>query len=390
MPLEGFTGNPLFPSGSDLGLGQESDSEMAQEMSPETSEGLKGIFLYGAGVSAVYDSNFSLSEDNPESELITGLSGAVAYFSDPEGGAPASITASYSPAYQSFLENSENNGIDQSGNVKMTLNGARSMVSGYANLSQNSGTDPVLGEFVSESLLSAGIECSYQLAPRTSVNGSLAVSTSDFGSGSLEGANVYSVYLNGSWLATEYLSVGPAIQFYRALSDNTGTRDAWQAVMQAQYQVGERIQVSASLGMDYSVNSREDGSGSAGLTGGFNASYSINERLSWSGSVLYVTVPSPSEVDYVINNLAISTSLGRKLLRAVVDVGLTLNVASYEAVGPTATELDDDNIVNFYVTYSRSLFLDRVSLIGGAYYAIADGQSNWDQFQLSLGLNTQF
>jgi hypothetical protein len=142
--------------------------------------------------------------------------------------------------------------------------------------------------------------------------------------------------------------------------------------------------------LDYATDSRDDGSASTGLAGNFNANYSINERLSWSGSVLYVTVPAPDEVDYVIDNLTISTSLSRKLLRATVDAGVALNVASYEAVGPTATSLDDDNNLNLFVTYSRSVFLDRVSLVGSAFYSVNDGQSDWNQFQLSLALNAQF
>jgi hypothetical protein len=376
--MEGFTGSPQLQK--DLVLGGDQES----------GQGFKGAVLYGAGLSTVYDSNFFLSEDDPEAELINALSGAVMYFSDPEGGAPASIVANYSPVFQSFLENPDNNGIDQSGNVKMTLTGAKTVVLGYLNLSQGSGTDPVIGEFVSESLLSAGIEASYQLAPKTSLNGSFAVSTSDFGTGSLEGANIYSTYLSGSWMATENLSLGPEVQYNKALSDNSGTRDAWQLLIQGQYQVGQRIQISGSIGMDYSTNSREEGGGSAGLTGSLSASYSINEKLSWSGSVLYITVPSPDEVDYVINNLAISTEVSRKLLKAEVDLGLSLNVASYEAVGPTAGPLDDESIVNLYVNYSRGLFQDRLSLVGGVYYALSDGQSNWNQFQLSLGLNTQF
>ncbi len=76
------------------------------------NEGFKGAFLYGAGVTSTYDSNFFLTENNPDGELITGFSGMIAYFSDPEGGAPLSITANYSPTIQTYLENSENNAID--------------------------------------------------------------------------------------------------------------------------------------------------------------------------------------------------------------------------------------------------------------------------------------
>ena len=378
IPVSGFTGSPLL--GSEFVLGP--DQELGQ--------GFKGGFLYGAGIATVYDSNFSLSENDPDPELITSLSGIISYFSDPEGGAPVSITASYNPVAQFYLENAENNGVDHSGNAKMTFTGGRTVLSAYANLNQSSGTDPIIGEFVSETLASAGVEGSYQIGSRTSVSGSFSASTSDYGSNSLEGSNFYSTYIAGSWAATEYFSFGPAIQFNRSTSDNSGTRDAWQYLMQGEYQVGERIRVAGSIGLDYATDSRDEGSASTGLTGGFSADYSINERLSWSGSVLYVTVPSPDEVDYVINNLTISTSLSRKLLRATVDVGLALNVASYEAVGPTATPLDEDNNVNVFVTYSRNLFQDRLSLVSTGFYSVNDGQSTWNQFQLSLGLNAQF
>ncbi len=378
IPVAGFTVNPF------------TENDLVQGPDQDQGQGLKGAFFYGAGLSTTYDSNFFLTENDTESELTTGLSGAVTYFSDPEGGAPVSVVANYNPAIQTYLENSENNGIDNSGNVRLTMTGGRTVASTYVNLTQTSGTDPVIGEFVSETLLSAGVEGSYKVAPRTSVSGSFAAATTDFGSSSLEGSNVYTTYVSGSWAATEYFSFGPEIQYSKSTSDNSGTRDAWQFLMQAQYQVGSRIQVSGSLGLDYATDSRDDGSASAGLTGNFNANYLINDRLSWSGSILYVTVPSPDEVDYVINNLAVSTSLTRKLLRATVDVGLALNVASYEAVGPAAAPLDDDNNLNLFVAYSRNIFLDRVNFVSTAFYSVNEGQSSWNQLQLSLALNAQF
>lgn len=392
IPVRGYT-RSLFPSsnlvsGSDLELGL--DEEQGPAEGQKQGQGLKGAFLYGAGLSTTYDTNFFLDEDNAESELTTSLYGAISYFSDPEGGAPVSIVASYNPAVQFYLENSENNGLNNSGNVKLTLAGGRSVASAYVNLVQTSGTDPVIGEFVSETLLSAGVEGSYQLAPRTSIAGSFSAATTDFGEDDLEGSNVYSTYLSGSWAATEYLSFGPMIQYIQSTSDNSGTRDAWQFLMQAQYQVGARIRISGSLGLDYATDSRDEGDASAGLAGNFNATYVINDRLSWSGSVLYVTVPSPDEADYVINNLTVASSLNRKFLRATVDVGLAFNIASYEAVGPAAAPLNDDNNLNLFATYSRSVFQERVNFVSTAMYSVNDGQSDWDQVQLTVALNAEF
>ncbi|MBC7981398.1 MAG: hypothetical protein H7Y36_12615 [Armatimonadetes bacterium] len=378
IPISGFNGIIPPATDSDIGLDET------------LTDGFKGVLIKGAGVTTTYDSNFFLAENNPDSELITSVSGMLTYLSDPEGGAPFSIIASYNPAIQTYLENSENNGIDQSGNIKMSWNGSRTSLAAFVNVTQSSGTDPIIGEFVSETLYSAGIEGRYQIAPRTSISASFAAATSDYGSGSAVGSNIYTTSLSGSWAATEYFRFGPEIQYNVATSDNSGTREAWQFLLQGQYQVGTRIQVSGSIGLDYATNSDDDGSASAGLTGSFNANYSVSERLSWSGSVVYVTVPSPDEVDYVVNNLTISTALSRKLLRAVVDVGLALNIASYEGVGPVTTSLEDENNLNAFVTYSRTLFLERVNFVSSLFYSVNNGQSDWTQFQLSVGLNAQF
>lgn len=383
---------PIGSYGGGFPIGGIIPSEGGIELGPDDklSEGLKGGFAYGLGLASIYDSNFFLSENNPEGELGTSFYGIISYLSDPEGGAPFSIVANYNPVIQTYLENPDNNGFNQSGDVSMTLKGSKTLVSTFINLTQTSGTDPVIGEFATESLLSWGLSGSYQVAPRTQVAANFSAASSVFEENTLEGADIYTTDISGSWAATEYLSLGPVIRYNMAKSDNTGTRDAWQALLQAGYRVGERIQIGGSLGVDYATDSRDDGSSTVGLTGNFSGRYAITEKLGWSGSVVYVTVPSPNETDYVVNNLTFSTGLTREFLRASGSVGLVLNVASYEGVGAVNTPLDDENNLNIYASYSRAFFLEQVSFIGTLLYAVNDGQSEWTQVQLSLGLNVQF
>ena len=195
----GFTGSSC-QLGKDLVVGRSIR---------ESGQGFKGAFLYGAGLSTVYDSNFFLSENDPDSELITALSGTVTVFQrSRRAGLRSRSVANYSPVFQTFLENPDNNGIDQSGNVKMTMTGAKTVVSGYVNLSQSSGTDPVIGEFVSEIALVCRDrgqlpDRSQNLIEREFCGFDLVIS-----GGSLEGSNVYSTYLSGSWMATEYSALG--------------------------------------------------------------------------------------------------------------------------------------------------------------------------------------
>lgn len=371
-------------------MGINAISPIGEVFESTTGQGFKGGFSYGLGVDSTYDSNFFLSEDNPESEVGINFAPWISYGTDPEGGADFSMTANYRPVIQTYMENPNYNGVDHSGDVSMRIKGAKTVISAHVNYDQSSGTDQIIGEFVNESLFSAGIDGSYQIAPRTSLSASLTASMSDYDSDSIEGSEIYTAYIGGYWSATERFSVGPAIRYVTTKSDNTGTRDSWEFLVQTQYRLREKIQLAASLGVEYSTNSRDEGDGSIGMTGGLAASYAISEKLEWVSSIRYITVPSPSDVDYVINNLMISTALNRQLLRGGVSLGIDFNLANYEQVGSVSTELEDDNTMGAFLSYSRQLFLERLNFHSKILYVINSGQEDWSQVQVTVGLGIQF
>lgn len=371
-------------------VGINAISPIGEVFESTTGRGFKGGFEYGLGVDSVYDSNFFLTENDPESELGVNFAPWIGYGTDPEGGADVSFTANYRPVIRTYMENPDFNGVDQSGGVSMRIKGSKTVISARVNYDQSSGADRIIGEFVNESMFSAGIEGSYQIAPRTSLSASVTAAISDYDNNSIVGSDIYTAFIGGYWSATERISVGPAIRYVTSKSDNTGTRDSWQFLMQAQYRLREKIRLSAALGVEYATNSRDDGSGSAGLTGSLAASYAISERLGWVSSIRYITVPSPSEVDYVINNLMISTALSRQLLRGSIGLGLDLNIANYEQVGTASATLEDDNSMGAFLFYQRKFLLDRLDFQSRIHYVINNGQEDWSQVQVSVGLGVQF
>lgn len=371
-------------------VGIDAISPIGEIFESTTGPGFKGGFSYGLGVDSIYDSNFFLTEDDPESEVGINFAPWINYGTDPEGGADFSIQASYRPVIRTYMENPEYNGADHSGAVSMRIAGAKTVVSAHVNYDQNSGTDQIIGEFVNESLFSAGIDGSYQIAPRTSLSASLTAAMLDYDNDSIEGSEIYTAYIGGYWSATERFRVGPAIRYATAKSDNTGARDSWEFLVQTQYRLREKIQLAASLGVEYATNSRDEGDGSIGMTGSLAASYAISEKLGWVGSIRYVTVPSPSDVDYVINNLMISTALNRQLLRGSVGLGLDLNFANYEQVGAASSTLEDDNSMGVFLSYNRKFLLDGLDFQSKILYVINSGQEDWSQVQVSIGLGIQF
>jgi hypothetical protein len=179
------------------------------------------------------------------------------------------------------------------------------------------------------------------------------------------------------------------MRYSRSESDNTGSRDSWALLGELRYRVGERIWLSASLGPQFSSNSDSDDN-SVSVSGDISSRYVINERWSWISSLRTATVPSPRDQGYIVNNYGLSTSLEHQLLRATVTGGIEFNFSEYEAVGTTLAARDNEENLSLFLTYSRSLFSDRISANSSVRYATNSGNTGWSQWLVSLGLSVPF
>jgi hypothetical protein len=86
----------------------------------------------------------------------------------------------------------------------------------------------------------------------------------------------------------------------------------------------------------------------------------------------------------------ISTALTRQLLRGSIGLGLDLNTANYEQVGAASTTLEDDNSMGVFLSYQRNFLRDRLDFQSRIYYVSNNGQEDWSQVQVSIGLGIQF
>lgn len=357
---------------------------------PGIASDLKGGLSFGFSSSTIYDSNIFHDEDDPQSSVSSNFSPSINYVSDPEGGAEFSLSAYYTPTYSAYWNDQDLSSYQNSGGVSLTARGGRTTLSLVGGYSEIAGTDRLAGEFVEGALLNLSVQGGYQLAPRTSVSGGMSYSTTYYSSGSSVAADVFGANIGGFWAATERFSFGPALSYSTSESDNIGKRKSWSASFQANYQAGERIHVAGSLGVQWSTNSRESGSSDASLTGGLDAVYTINELWSWNASIQYVTVPSPTEMNYAVNNLSLSTGVSRQLRIGTASAGLNYTVSDYQSVGPVASELGNDRYTNVFLSYQRGFLNDRLGFNSSIEYGLDRGQSEWEQVLISLGLSVSF
>lgn len=374
--------NPLglgdfVPSDADLDLG--------------VAGNFKGDLSYGLGIYSAYNSNFFQTEDDEESELTTSLVPWLHYTSDPEGGSTISVVANYAPSWNTYLENSDLNEFDQTGDITLSFSGGKTHLDLFARYAEISGTDRLTGEFVQGSIMTAGLRASRQIASKTSLNAGWSYSISEYGSGEYEGAEVYTIYFGGLWEATPRISLGPTLRYTTSESDNIGTCDAWALLFEARYHVGERLWLSASIGPEYTKDSGDTNNDTGiGLTGNLTARYVINERWIWTNSLRSATVPAPDQTNYLVYNVAFDTALRRQLQRGSLGFGLQYNFSEYKDVGDVGSDLGNEFYTSLFVNYQRPLYHDRVSFNTEARYTFNDAQYDWSQWQFSIGLDVSF
>lgn len=372
-----------------LGIGNFVPSSEKLAAGSGVEGGIKGAFLYGLGLQTQYDSNFFLSENDEEDELSVIFQPWLSYTTDPEGGASFVFSANYRPTYSAYLNNSDFSELDHSADISLLWTGALTEIAAFASYQELSGTDRLSGTFSSGSVFSGGLRATRQIAPRTSLNGALSYSQSDYSSGGQEGTRIFTGSFGGLWTATEKTAVGSSIRYTQTESDNTGTRDAWALLAELRYQAGERIWLSASLGPEFTSDS-ESGDSDVGMRADIQARYIINERWSWVNSLGTGTVASPSETGYLVNNYNFTTELEHQLVRGRINGGLSFDYSDYQSVADVLTERENEENMSLFLAYSRSLWSERVMFDSSVRYRVNNGDRDWSQWLLSAGLNIQF
>jgi hypothetical protein len=270
------------------------------------------------------------------------------------------------------------------------MQGSRTELALFASYDEFTGTDRFTGDFNTGWVVSTGVRASREIASRTSINGGLSYSMSEFSSRGFEGSTVYSGYIGGLWQATGRTSMGATLRYTQTDSDNSGTRDSWALLYEARYRAGERIWLSASLGPEFSRDS-DNGGNTVNLSADLQCRYVINERWSWINSLRTATVPSPSSTGYVVNNYGFASRLEHRLVQGTLSGGIEFNYSEYDDVGNTGgvTREDEENY-SLFIAYGRGFFNDRLSFDTSVRYRLNEGSTDWHQWLVSAGVSMPF
>ena len=360
---------------------------MLEQMVP-TDLKIKGGMNLALQVGSVYDSNFFLDESNGEDETSFYASPLIEYISDPEGGAASTFKASYGPSFRAYTENSEYNDVDHVGEVMWTIRGSRTELTLYSRYNELSGTDRLSGDFVNGSLFTGGMRLERRVASRTISFLGASTAISDYSQDDFQGSEVDSVFLGGLWEATPRTAFGSSVRYSHISGDGVPDIDAWALLMELRHNVGNRINLSVSVGPEYA---QKDGDQDRlGVTGFLKGTYNFAERWAWINSIRHALVPTSSSVNQLVDDLVVSTTLQRSLERGSIGGGLEYRYSEFVDIGPDADLRSDEQNLAFVLSWTRPFFSERLAFDASARYTLNSGRSDWEQFLLALALRSSF
>lgn len=359
------------------------------ELPDGITDGIKGDLLAGVKAGAVYNSNFFLTDGGEDDEWAFTLAPTLRYVSDPEGGAEQSITASYHPVGRSYAENRTLDGIDHSGDLTFQWRGAKSSLAAFARYNELSASDRFTGDFVTGSLITTGLRLTHQLAPYTRVHGGFSAGISDYSGGGHQGAEVYTAHGGALWQATARTHLGGTLRATVTESGTIATREAMAVLVEARHQAGERIWFSGSLGPEF-ASSDDGGEDSLRLSGELRARVVLDERWTWTSSLRSASVPSPSEANYLVNDIGLVTKLRRELLHGWLGGGIEYHFSDYQDLGGATALRSDEHNAAVFVSYGRPLFSERAMADIAVRHAFNNGRVDWQQWQVTAGVSLAF
>ncbi|MEM1082929.1 MAG: hypothetical protein AAGI48_02320 [Verrucomicrobiota bacterium] len=351
----------------------------------------KGGIYSGVSMDTYYDSNLFLSQDYPDSDAYLEFAPWIAYRSDPDGNARNAIEVLYSPLARIFWDNSDLNSFDNAGSISYRFRGAKTDFLAYVSYAEVSGPDRLAGGFIEGDIFTYGAKASYQIAPKTRLVASYRASQSDYDTVGRAGTDNYVGDFGFEWDAGRKFSWGATVRYSELESITTGTREAWAILGNVAYNVTDRIDFSGSLGVEFAEDSRVGGGSDTGLLGKMKLTYRIDDRWRFHALARYVTVPSPGNVNYLVDDLLFSVGVTRQLNRGQLEAGVAYSISSYEASGIAAPLADDkEENLSVYLAYTRPVFNERMDFNSRIEYITNSGLRDWDQLLLSLGLTTEF
>lgn len=396
-------------------------------------------FRFGIGVQTIYDSNIYAEDEDEDSDISLVVSPSVEYRSAPAG-VPGQVMLRYTPFIRLYLDETDLNTVDHSASGTVSFDGPRgsfTVSADYGRFQNVNQYDGGLRETESGSLRASA---SYQLASRTSLEGSFSARTttddgvdgSQGGGGGSNDQDSLQFQVAAYWQATAKTRFGPSVRYSKSDSDSIGDRDALAFLVVADYVPRDELSFYGSLGVERTGGDADFDEDDTSMTGSFGFDYRPIDRIVLGADLSYQAIPAGSSrvsrsgggkqsftggvslgytpnpdwafgldysadafpsvdsANYSIGEQSVGGTVTRQLPEGSLGLSGRLGFSDYERTGTATASRDRQDFRSLSLRYQRPMFAERGSFHSAVQWSDNSGDRDWDRWLLTLGMDLQF
>ena len=197
-------------------------------------------FGFSTALSGTYDSNPSQGYSTPvnsgQGDFFTTLGGTVEYRST---ASTWSYAASYSGAYNQYLDQTSLSGYNQSAAASLNYESGPMTVGATLGINYGSGANRNYGSVVDEISYIYGLQARYRISGKTSITGYLSQSINDASGGPSTGA--FDLGASALWLYSPLTEFGPGIRYTHRSGDLQQDRSTIGPTFAVNYKISTKI-----------------------------------------------------------------------------------------------------------------------------------------------------
>ncbi len=357
-------------------------------------EGILDGFHFSTSLSALYNNNITQSPGQPIApvldDFILSLGGMAGYRTT---GSDWTFGAAYNGNYNTYLDNSRFNAYNQSGSINANYQGGRLSASLNTGISYNEGANRFFNtaEIVKTTSISNSLNARYQVSSKTSLAGNLGYSFTT-SRGNYNDTRSFNAGVSALWRYSSLTEFGPGLRYTRNTGGGGGDRTSIGPTMSVNYRLSTKVSLTSQVGADF-VSYDSGGSADPTLFTRIGVNYRASDLWGMNLSLVRDARADPSQADAYNEITALRLGYNRRVRRATLNLGVSVEKNSFEASSNSAAVPRDDRdyfaidgslgMPVFSNTTSASVFMRYNEQRGSA-------RDTYDAFQCGLSLSRQF
>jgi hypothetical protein len=299
----------------------------------------------------------------------------------------------YRGGYNEYLSQSKYSGYNQGAGVLANYEGGKVSASLTAGVSLDRGTNQnYASAFITQTNYTTNLTSSYQLSPKTSLQGNFSQSLTTADDVSYSDTQSIAVGASALWKYSPLTEFGPGLRYTFITGSSQTDRTSIGPTVTVNYKLSSKVALNSRVGVDF-ASYQDGGTADPTMSAAIGLNYEASKLWGMNCSLFRDTQADPSLAGAFTEVTAVRVGYHRKIRRAILNLGVGYNSnVSQRPSNESADPTDDRNFLNIDGSLGMAVLSN--TSYASLFFRYGDQSGSptetWESFQVGFGINRSF